>query len=100
MNTNPQDGSLTNSSGGWKFQVISAFIISLGAMVIGITYLPVAENALWIKGFLALGTFFLTTSCFSLAKTLRDEHEEKRLINRLSDAKIEAMLQDYEMRMK
>jgi len=31
-------------------------------MVIGITYLPVAENALWVKGFLALGTFFLTTS--------------------------------------
>ena len=69
-------------------------------MVIGIIYLRVAENPLWVKGFLALGTFFLTTSCFSLAKTLRDKHKEQRLINRLLDAKIEAMRQAYEMRMK
>ena len=52
------------------------------AMVAGIYNLP---TDLWGKGFLGMGLLFVVGSSFSLAKTLRDEHEVKKLVNRLAD---------------
>ena len=62
-------------------------------MTIGIFYLP-AE--IWVKGYLAMGVLFTVGSTFTLAKTLRDEHEAKKLINKISEVKTERMLKDYE----
>ena len=39
---------------------------------LGIAYLPVD---VWTKGFLGMGLLFTIGSCFSLAKTVRDDHE-------------------------
>ena len=63
------------STAAWKFQVWTSFVASTAAMVIGILYLPVD---LWTKGFFAMGLLFTVGSCFSLAKTIRDEHEAER----------------------
>jgi hypothetical protein len=35
-------------------------------------------------------------STFTLAKTVRDEFEAKKLINRIQEAKTERMLKDYD----
>ncbi len=60
------------STAAWKFQVWVSFVVSASAMTLGILFLPVD---LWTKGFFAMGLLFTIGSCFSLAKTIRDEHE-------------------------
>ena len=77
----------------WIFQVWASFLISVVASGIGIFYLPVD---LWIRGFMSIGLLFTITSSFTLAKTVRDNHEAEKLINRVKDAKAEKLLREYE----
>ena len=79
-------------SAGWLFFVRASFAISLGLTVLGIVWLPAD---IWVKGYLAMGLMFATGSAITLAKTVRDEHEAKRLINRISEAKTERLLKEY-----
>ncbi|MEZ5581945.1 MAG: hypothetical protein R3F37_03430 [Candidatus Competibacteraceae bacterium] len=44
----------------------------------------------------AMGTLFVVGSTFTFAKTVRDEFEAKKLINRIQDAKTERMLKDHD----
>lgn len=60
-------------------------------LAIGIFFLPAD---IWIKGYLAMATLFLTGTTFTLAKTLRDEHEASRLINKIEDAAAERALRE------
>jgi hypothetical protein len=46
----------------------------------------------------AMGAVLLTQACLTLAKTLRDVHEDRRLINRLDQAKTEKLLSDVTTR--
>lgn len=62
-------------TGAWRFQVWVSFVVSSLLTSLGIAYLPVD---VWTKGFLAMGLLFTIGSCFSLAKTVRDEHEHAR----------------------
>ena len=62
-------------------------------MLVGIWYLPVDW---WIKGYLIMGTLFLTASTLTLSKTLRDRHEYERLVNRVKSAWTEQVLSKYE----
>ena len=59
------------------FQVWASFAIAFSVTGLGILYLPVD---IWIKAFLGMGLLFTVGSCFSLAKTVRDEHESKNVI--------------------
>jgi hypothetical protein len=79
----------------WIFQVWVAFLISFATTVYGILRLPV-DN--WIRAFLWMGLSFTVTSAFSLAKTVRDNHEAGRLRNRITDAKTEKLLREYELK--
>jgi hypothetical protein len=69
-----------------------AFGIALMAMMIGIFYLPADP---WPKGFLALGTLFLTTSSFALAKCVRDAQESQYVVSRLDQARVDRILADH-----
>ena len=80
-------------SPAWMFQVWAAFVLSSFMTGVGIFYLPVDP---WIRGFLAMGLVFVVGSSFSLAKTLRDIHEAKRLLNRLNEAKAEKIIREFE----
>lgn len=87
--TAPKDTS------AWIFFVWVSFIVSVLLMGVGIFYAPVD---LWVKGYLAMGLFYALGSTFTLAKTIRDNHEAQRLINRVADAKTEKILSDHELR--
>jgi hypothetical protein len=78
----------------WIFQVWVSFLLSIGATAVGIAYLPVDA---WLRAFLGMGLLFSVGSALSLAKTLRDNHEAKRLLNRLSEAKAERIIREYEI---
>jgi hypothetical protein len=74
-------------------QSIVAFSIALGVVIIGEVYLPVSP---WIRSFLALGTVFLVSSTFSLAKCVRDAQETETVVSRIDRARIERMLAEYD----
>ncbi|MCH9808403.1 MAG: hypothetical protein K0U74_11775 [Alphaproteobacteria bacterium] len=79
------------NTGAWiTFNYIS-FGAAAAMMALGIWGLP---TDLWVKGYLAMGAVFLTGSCFTLAKTLRDEHEARRFTNRIEEAKTEKLLRE------
>jgi hypothetical protein len=42
-----------------------------------------------------MGSMFVVGSTITLAKTLRDDHEARRLVNRISEAKTERLLKEY-----
>ena len=79
-------------SGSWIFFTKTSFLVSLGAMIFGIVMLPLD---LWAKGYLGMGLFFIVSSTISVSKTLRDQHEFDRIINRVEEAKTEKILKEY-----
>ena len=72
-----------------------SFAVSMFAMLVGVYSLPVE---FWIKGYMGIGMFFCVGSSFTLAKTVRDNHEAKKLINRVSEVKTERMLHEFELK--
>ena len=88
------DHGLQRDSAAWLFYVKASFVFSIAAVMLGIYFMPVV---LWVKGYMAMGTLFLIASSITLSKTLRDEHEARKLINRLSEVKTEKMLKEYDL---
>ena len=87
--------SLTESTAAWMAFVWISFSLSMSLMCVGIYFLP-AEP--WIKGYILMGLFFSIGSSFTLSKTVRDNHESRKLINRVTEVKTERMLQDFELK--
>ncbi len=83
---------LQGSSSSWLFFVKCSFVLSLLAMVSGIVLVP----ADWmVKGYLTVTALFMVSATITLSKTLRDEHESQRLLNKLSDARTKQLIQEY-----
>lgn len=57
----------------------------------GIFLMPVE---FWIRAYLMIGMVMLVQSSINLTKTLRDNFEGDRLINRLEDAQTERLIRD------
>lgn len=68
-----------------------AFVVSAVGLVAGLVYLD-ADFAM--KGFLAMSYLFSITSCFTLAKVIRDRHEAGKFINKVEHAKTEKFLSE------
>jgi len=56
----------------WTFFAWASFSCAVLLMTIGIWHLPVDT---WIRGYLAMGSFFMVGSTFTLSKTVRDNYE-------------------------
>lgn len=80
-------------SPSWVFFVKVSFACALGGMLFGIVMM--GEVPIWMRGYLVLGTLFLTGATFTLAKTLRDQFEAGKLINQLAQARTEKLLKEY-----
>ena len=87
MNTEIQ-----GNSSGWLFYVKASFALAIIAMALGIIFMPADLLA---KGYMALCGLFLMSSTITLSKTMRDEHESSRLINKISEAKTNQILKEY-----
>jgi hypothetical protein len=85
---------IQRDTGAWIFQVWASFALATITTGIGIAYLPLDA---WVRAFLGMGLIFSVGSALTLSKTIRDNHEAKRLLNRLSDAKTEKMIREYEL---
>jgi len=76
----------------WIAQVWLSFIVSVGATTVSIVYLP-TDN--WVKGYLGMGFLYSLSSSFTLAKTVRDNHEAERLTARIDEARVEKILAEH-----
>ncbi len=86
--------SYTNTAphtAGWVTFSYASFAVSCGMMALGLWALPAD---LWVKGYLLMASVFMLGATFTLAKTVRDEHESKRFANRIEDAKAERLLME------
>lgn len=87
--------TIQQDSTAWRFFVMVSFVLSLGATSFGLMIMPVD---LWVKGYLAMGLYFTVSSTFILSKTIRDAHEAGKLVNKLSEARTEKMLKEFELK--
>jgi hypothetical protein len=86
----PMTTSGLNTAAWVSFTYIQ-FAVALGMSAIGVWALPAD---LVTKGYLVMAIVFTVGSTFTLAKTVRDEHEAKRMANRLDEARAEKLLME------
>ena len=70
-----------------------SFGLALLSMVVAVLYLPVDP---WVRAFLGLGTLYLTTSAFTLAKIVRDQQESTSVAVRLDQARVDKILAEHD----
>jgi hypothetical protein len=86
MNQNAQ-----SHTGAWVTFTYVSFAASAFLVALGVFFLPID---LWMKGYLTMGIVMLVQTCVTLTKTVRDNHESTRLVNRIEDAKAERLLME------
>lgn len=79
-----------NTSAWLSFTYIQ-FAMAAFMTGIGIWAMPVE---LMVKGYMAMASLFLVGSAFTLAKTVRDEHEARRFASRIEEARTEKLLME------
>ena len=87
--------TLNQSSSAWLAFVQIAFVIALGLMAAGIILLPVNW---WMRGYLLMGLFFTVSATITLSKTLRDDHEAKKIIHKIGEIKTERLIREFDMK--
>jgi hypothetical protein len=85
------NNSNLHHSPAWIVFAYVSFAAAVAMLVVGIVLMPVD---LAMKGYLAMGIAMLVQSCITLSKTIRDNEEAGKLVNRLEDAKTERLLMD------
>jgi hypothetical protein len=78
-------------SHSWIIFTYVSFAAALAMVVGGIVLMPLD---LAMKGYLAMGVVMLIQSCMTLTKTIRDNDEAGKLVNRIEDAKTDRLLLD------
>jgi hypothetical protein len=91
MTTNTHMTTSGLNTAAWVSFTYIQFAFALGMSAIGVWALPVD---LVTKGYLVMAVVFTVGSTFTLAKTVRDEHEAKRMANRLDEARAEKLLME------
>ncbi len=86
------ESDIQSHSSGWLFYVKASFVASLVAMGAGILFMPMD---LRVQGYFAISALFLISSSFTLAKTMRDEHESQRLIHKINEAKTNKIISEF-----
>ena len=85
--------SATKNTTAFAAQAAISFGASLFAMLVAVYFM---EADPWIKGFLALGTLYLTTSTFTLAKVVRDMQDDSTVMHRLDQARLDKALAQHD----
>lgn len=79
----------SKTTSAFYLQAGLSFAVAVGALIIGIAYLPVDP---WMRAFLAIGSLFLLTSTFTLAKCVRDAQESSQF----DQARFEKLLAEHD----
>jgi len=80
-----------NHSSVWVNFTFLSFVIAAGMMAGGIFFMDAGFAA---KGFYSMSAIMLVHTSITITKTLRDNQEAGKLINKIEDAKTEKLLMD------
>lgn len=83
----------SRTTAAFYLQATVSFGVSLVAVCTGIAYLPVDG---WVRAFLAVATLFLVSSCFTLAKCVRDQQEASTVRVRVDEARLEKLISEHD----
>ncbi|QOZ31433.1 YiaA/YiaB family inner membrane protein [Bradyrhizobium sp. CCBAU 53421] len=78
-------------SGSWVAFTYASFAASAFLVAIGVFFLPIS---IWMQGYLTMGIVMLVQTCITLTKTVRDNYESSKFVNRIEDAKAERLLME------
>ncbi|MEI7031430.1 YiaA/YiaB family inner membrane protein [Streptomyces pratensis] len=81
------------NTGAFYGQAVASFGVAMGAVALGVYSL---DADAWVRGFLAIGVLYLVTSCFTLAKVVRDRQEAGQLVSRVDQARLEKILAEHD----
>jgi hypothetical protein len=79
------------ASSAWVAFSYIGFGVAILMICAGLYFVPMEPMA---KAYFGMASVLLIQACITLTKTLRDDHESKRLINRLDHVKTEKLLSD------
>jgi hypothetical protein len=85
---------LNSNTSAWDFFVKAAFVIAIGATLIGIYLLP---GELVVKGYFLISSLFMVFATITMSKTIRDKHESDRLHNKITEARTTKIIRDMDM---
>lgn len=91
MAANNHNPIATSNTNAWLTFTYAQFAIAAFMAGLGIWFMPVD---IVVKGYMMMTNVFLVGSTFTLAKTVRDEHEARRFSNRLEEARTEKLLME------
>jgi hypothetical protein len=74
-------------------QAAISFAVSFTAVLLGVAYLP---GDSWMKAFLAVSVLYVVTSCFTLAKCVRDHQEQANVVQRVDEVRLERFLVEHD----
>ncbi|HEU0100765.1 MAG TPA: YiaA/YiaB family inner membrane protein [Mycobacteriales bacterium] len=83
----------SHTTAAFYLQAAVSFGVAVVAVGTGIAYLPVDS---WVRAFLAIGTLFLISSCFTLAKCVRDQQEVSTVRVRVDEARMEKLIAEHD----
>jgi len=81
------------TTAAFHVQAVLSFAVSLVAVGVAVVNLPADP---WVRAFLALGVLYVTTSAFTLAKTVRDRQETTTVVGRVDQARVEKLLAEHD----
>ncbi|MGP2437474.1 YiaA/YiaB family inner membrane protein [Streptomyces sp. JW3] len=77
------------STAAFYGQAVASFAVAIVATAIGIFNL---DADAWVRAFLGIAVLYLVTSCFTLAKIIRDRQEAGQIVSRVDQARVEQLL--------
>jgi hypothetical protein len=83
------------ASPAWVAFSYIGFGVAVAMTCAGLYFVPMEPMA---KAYFGMASVLLIQACITLTKTLRDDHESRRLINRIDHAKTEKLLSDVASR--
>ena len=90
--SDPNPSILEKNTTAWRFQVWLAFVVSLSATGLACLFIDVD---FWQRAFLLLGLLFTVSSTLALSKTVRDDHEATKTLNRAEAARTEKLIHEF-----
>lgn len=83
----------TKNTQAFFFQAAASFGIALLGFIWAMLYMPLGA---WERGFLCMTGLFLISSCFTLAKVIRDAQDDKYVVSRLDQARVDKILAEHD----
>ncbi|QJY48697.1 YiaA/YiaB family inner membrane protein [Pseudonocardia broussonetiae] len=91
MTSTPPPVSPTTAA--FHVQAVLSFAVSLSAVAVAVVFLA-ADG--WVRAFLGLGILYVTTSAFTLAKTIRDRQDVSTVVTRVDQARMDKLLVEHD----